>query len=540
MRAEDIRPHEIITRQGDWGFPLFASSRYLALGTRSLGRIQEELTALLGSEPSAGLMARHGYEAGLATATAMADQYDWDSEIELLKAGGVMLTILGLAHEDIQTLNYNREGRELNLAGQWKDTLEATQWLHQLGESTHPVCHITSGFASGFASAVWGRRVWVRETECRAQGHSCCRYEGRPLDQWDVSPGVDGPFSRGFSVAEEIEQLRTQLKKAWAEVKRHRAEVERLSQRAQMESLETQVVFRSPAMASVLAVAEKVAPTAATVLIRGESGTGKEVLARFIHRRSGREDQPFLAINCAALPPSLLESELFGHKKGAFTGADRDKKGLFFLAGTGTLFLDEIGDVPLPLQAKLLRAVQEREARPVGGTRDRPIRARILTATNRDLKTMVEAGEFRNDLYYRLAVFPIVIPPLRERRQDILVLARHFLARFAPDHPGFAPETIRLMESYAWPGNVRELLNAVEYASVLAGSDRIRPDHLPQNVTRDSDDPLIHLATDLPNQDELIRRYTHLVLHHTDNNKQQTARILGIDPSTLWRRLKEE
>ena len=467
MRADDIRPNEILTRQGLWGFPLFASSRYMAVGTRSLGRIQEELTAILGREQSAGVLARHGYEGGLATAMAMADQYDWESEEELLKTGGLLLSVLGFAHDDLQTLHYDRDRKKLQLAGQWKDTLEATQWLHQFGESRHPVCHITSGFASGFASAVWGKRVWVRETECRAQGKRCCRYEGRPLDQWDVSPGQDGPFSHGYSVAEKIEQLRTQLEKAWAEVKRHRAEVERLSQRAQMESLETEVVFRSSAMASVLAVAEKVAPTAATVLIRGESGTGKEVLARFIHRRSRREDQPFLAINCAALPPSLLESELFGHKKGAFTGADRDKKGLFFLAGTGTLFLDEVGDISLPLQAKLLRAVQEREARPVGGSKDRPIRARILAATNRDLKTMVELGEFRNDLYYRLAVFPIIVPPLRERRQDILVLARHFLARFAPDHPGFAPETIRLMESYPWPGNVRELLNAVEYASVL-------------------------------------------------------------------------
>ena len=299
------------------------------------------------------------------------------------------------------------------------------------------------------------------------------------------------------------------------------------------------LIFRSESMGRVLVLAEKVAPTSATVLILGESGTGKEVLARFIHRHSGREKAPFLAINCAALPPNLLESELFGHQKGAFTGADADKNGLFVEAGQGTLLLDEVGELPPELQAKLLRALQEREVRPVGGVKDIPVKARIIAATNHDLREMVAQNRFREDLYYRLAVFPMLVTPLRQRRQDILLLARHFLSRLIPDHPGFSPQAVRMMETYPWPGNVRELENWVEYAVVLAGNSRIMPDHLPQTGVPDGHQPAANLILNQPTCEELERRYIQLVLDQTGGNKTEAARILGLSISTLWRRLKD-
>jgi transcriptional regulator with PAS, ATPase and Fis domain len=293
-------------------------------------------------------------------------------------------------------------------------------------------------------------------------------------------------------------------------------------------------------MSKLLIRAEKVAATHSTVLIQGESGTGKEVIARFIHRHSASSGKSFMAINCAALPPNLLESELFGHVKGAFTGASSEKKGLFVEAGEGTLFLDEVGEIPLEMQAKLLRALQEREVRQVGGLKDYPVHARIIAATNRDLQEMVKEGRFREDLYYRLAVFPLFVAPLRERREDILLLARNFLARIQPDSAGFSPKAVRQMEAYAWPGNVRELENWVEYAVVVAGREKILPEHFPMPTTASSRDTLSAFVADFPTMEELEQRYTKLVLEHTAGNRTEAARLLGIGASTLWRHLKEK
>jgi len=323
------------------------------------------------------------------------------------------------------------------------------------------------------------------------------------------------------------------------DLERKNEEILLLKKKAQRDESGDEIVVRSDAMIKLHIRARKVAPTNGTVLIQGESGTGKEVLARFIHHHSNQRQGPFLAINCAALPPSLLESELFGHVRGAFTGADHDKRGLFVEAGDGTLFLDEIGELPLDVQAKILRALQDRKVRPVGGLKDVAIKARIIAATNRELKEMIADGRFREDLFYRLSVFPLFVPPLRERRQDILILARRFLSRLKEDHKGFSPKAIRFLETYSWPGNVRELENWVEHAVILAGDEKILPEHFP--VLTDADrDPLAALTADLPSYDELGRRYARLVLEHTGNNKSEASRILGIGFTTLWRKLKKD
>ncbi|MEI6740922.1 MAG: sigma-54 dependent transcriptional regulator [Gemmatimonadaceae bacterium] len=292
----------------------------------------------------------------------------------------------------------------------------------------------------------------------------------------------------------------------------------------------------------VLALAERVAPTDATVLITGESGTGKEVIARYVHAHSGRAAHPFLSINCGALPESLLESELFGHMKGAFTGAVKDKTGLFAAAQHGSFFLDEIGDTMLSTQVKLLRALQQREVIPVGATEAITVDTRVIAATNRDLEEEIKRGRFRADLFYRLNVIAIHLPPLRDRVEDIPVLAEAFLARSAAARGEAAKllreDTLALLCQYGWPGNVRELEHALERAVILSPDDDIAPEALPTRVTARHAEPLITSdppAT--PTLEAIERAYIHWVLHNEGGNKSRAAEMLGIDPSTLYRKL---
>jgi DNA-binding NtrC family response regulator len=291
-----------------------------------------------------------------------------------------------------------------------------------------------------------------------------------------------------------------------------------------------------------LHVAESVAGTDSTVLLQGESGTGKEVVARYIHDLSTRAGKPFLSINCGALPESLLESELFGHVKGSFTGASRDKEGLFSAAGEGTFFLDEIGETTPATQVKLLRVLQQREVIPVGSTEAKPVNARVIAATNRDLDEEIKRGNFRSDLFYRLNVISIILPPLRTRPADIPLLADAFLKRAAEvrgePQRALAPEALEAMQRYPWPGNVRELENALERAAILAKGDSIPLSALPERVVEPKADPLVSDAAQTnPTLDTIERAYIMWVLENEGGNKPRTAEVLGIDPSTLYRKL---
>ncbi len=538
MRADDLRGGELLGTDPEYGFPLFGSARLMKVGMVSMGRLHKDLVRRTGEDGAAKICMRYGYETGLGIATNLSELYEWDDDVEWLKAGCIMRHLGGLAKEEFTHLEFDPAKKRLAIEGRWLRSMEAEVWRMVYGASERPICNILAGQASGYVSAVWGSEVLVRETTCAAQGHDYCTFEARPVEEWGMEPQTLRDHLSLDTVEAEVQRLKNALEKSREKARRQSAEIELLRLRQAKNPEGDGIIFRSEAMAHVLELACKVAPSATTVLIHGETGSGKEVLARYLHQHSGRNKYPFLAINCAALPPNLLESELFGHVKGAFTGADRHNKGLFVEAGQGTLFLDEVGELPLELQAKLLRALQEREVRPVGGSRDQAVKARIIAASNRDLKEMVSRGEFRQDLYFRLAVIPMHLPPLRERRQDILPLARHLLARYGPGSSGFAPEAVRFLQNHSWPGNVRELENAVEYAVVLAGDMRITPQHLPLSVIAGPSDPMVALASDLPSQEELVNRYTGLVLKHTSGNKAQAARILGIGPNTLWRRLK--
>jgi two-component system response regulator HydG len=343
----------------------------------------------------------------------------------------------------------------------------------------------------------------------------------RKLGVWDVWE-ADGP---GDSLLERLEALRP---------------------RASSPPRPAALVGSSRAMQEVYALVARAQRSSATVLLSGDTGTGKELLAREIHRGSTRCDQPFVAINCAAFPDTLLESELFGHVRGAFTGADRDNPGLFTVAGSGTLFLDEVGETSGPFQAKLLRVLQEREVRPVGGTRARSIEARVVAATNRELRLEVGAGHFREDLYYRLAVFPISVPPLRKRPEDILPLAEHFLAlhgrREGKPECSLSREAGQLLLSYAWPGNVRELENEVQRALALAEpretlgtallSERLH------GVLEAVETNVIEGETLRETMGRVEAWVIRRALERCGGRRTQTARRLGVTREGLYKKMK--
>jgi DNA-binding NtrC family response regulator len=297
----------------------------------------------------------------------------------------------------------------------------------------------------------------------------------------------------------------------------------------------------SPQILRVFEVLEKVIPTRSNILILGESGTGKGLIAEIVHCNSQRKDRPFISINCSAIPENLLESELFGYRKGAFTGAASDKKGLITMADQGTLFLDEIGDMPLGLQAKILKVLESGEVLPVGETKSKFVDVRLVAATNKNLEEQIEKGLFREDLYYRLNVIEVKIPPLRERKEDIEVLARHFVEKYSRENQkkvvGITEEAMDVLIQYPWPGNIRELRNIVERAVVLAGSEKIGLGELPDRLTRlDGPRSARTLKERLEYYEEKILRD---VLQSNDWDKERSATELGVDLATLYRKIKK-
>ena len=297
------------------------------------------------------------------------------------------------------------------------------------------------------------------------------------------------------------------------------------------------IVFRSPAMARLLAMAGEVAPTTASVLIAGASGTGKELLARAIHAISGRGQRPFVPVDCGAIPEGLMESELFGHRRGAFTGSVADKAGIFEEADGGTLFLDEVGNLPASMQAKLLRFLQDRRFRRVGDTVERSVDVRVVSASNRDLSEAVAEGAFREDLYYRLAVISLAIPALRERREDIPPLVYHFIRQFNAEGgyavEGVRPDALELLVDHPWPGNVRQLENVVERAVILRKAGLVQPSDLPPEMGSTA------AGDSSRSLDELERQHILQLLEECGGNRSRVARILGISRRTVYRKLRQ-
>jgi DNA-binding NtrC family response regulator len=532
MRLEDLDIRELLELDPEAGVVRFAGQRALILDAVAMGLLRKQLVDTVGWTAARVVLTRFGFAHGWRAAEALWAGYAWDSRSDWSKAGGLIHTLQGLirlAPGSSEPLD--PEGSTLDAS------YEAEQHRLHMGRAEEPVCWTLAGFASGYLSRVEGTPVYVLEDRCLGRGDATCRFRGRTREGWGAELTPHLPFF-------EQDGLDVALRRVAAELKRTERKLEE-RQRALARSGEAReepsgLVARSPGMRQVLELARRVAAVDATVLVMGESGVGKERVARLIHEASSRASGPFLAINCAALSETLLESELFGHARGAFTGAVQDRPGLFEAASGGTLFLDEVGELPLGMQAKLLRALQERQVRRVGENRSRPIRVRVVAATNRELAREVEAGRFRKDLYYRLKVIELSVPPLRERREDILPLARTLLAdsaaRMGRPTPTLTPRAADQLLRYPWPGNVRELENALERAVALVRGRRVELEDLPEDVRQALPSPLVDGG--VRTLEAIERDYILAALERNDGNQTVTARQLGIGAATLYRKLK--
>lgn len=341
----------------------------------------------------------------------------------------------------------------------------------------------------------------------------------------------------------QMEELLMTVQKA-LETRLLKKEVFRLKREVESRYQFHKLIGKSPSMQKIFDLIERISSSSSNVLITGESGTGKELVAKAIHYNGIRKEGPFIAINCSAIPENLLESELFGYKKGAFTDAKSDKKGLIFEANEGTLFLDEVTEMPLSLQAKLLRVIEEREVRPLGDTNSYPIDVRFISASNKNIELLIQQGRFREDLYYRLKVIDIEMPPLRERKEDIPILIQSFITRYSQEFKknvsGISEEAIKILLNYSWPGNVRELENIIQRAITLSQHERILPEDLPPYLIQRTDEKLFEWALEEKmTLEQLEKEYIKRVLIETGGNKSKAAEILGLDRKTLYRKLQE-
>ena len=550
LPESNIEPHhlaELLDIRADQGIIRLHEQRVVLLSAAAMGLLRKELIDTLGLETARRVFLRFGYADGYHDAVSLRDRSTWASPLEGLRAGVVLHRLEGIVRSEIVTLDHDAATGRFHEEALWHDSYVAEQHVHHYGKGRDPVCWSLVGYASGYASACLGHEIYFRESECLAQGATRCTVIGKDAESWGTElETLRADFQSG-TLGREVERLREVVHKRLQEVgrrerlvaKRER-ELNLLRERVARHAASKQFVAGSAVMQDVLELAARVAPLDTTVLVYGESGTGKEFIVRMIHDQSPRASGPFVSINCAALTETLLESELFGHVRGAFTGAVRDKAGLFEVASNGTLFLDEIGEVAPTVQAKLLRALQEREIRRVGAERTIKVNARVVAATNRDLRAAVAAGTFREDLYFRLGAFVITVPPLRDRREDIPPLVHDFVRRAATrvkkDVQNVSAEAMTALMNYGWPGNVRELEHAIERAVIVARGVSIRLRELPPEVSQKGRPRTPDGSLDLQ---ALERDTIERALERFRGNRRDAAEALNISTVTLWRKMKQ-
>jgi DNA-binding NtrC family response regulator/predicted hydrocarbon binding protein len=431
--------------------------RMLLIHARSLGQMRRDMIETLGNDTARGLLTRMGYNAGVADARMARRVRSENSVRDMFVVGPQLHCLEGIGLSELIKLEFDVEKGTHYGEFLWTSPVEDEEQLRHYPIGNEPACWMQIGYASGFTTEFMGRPVLYREVECQSMGHRACRIIGKVVEEWGEEATRDLSFmGPGFldgrgSVQPLVQGSGTLLAPETFEA--------------------TAPVGLSPSFNSVLHMVRRVAPTLATVLFLGESGVGKEVFARTLHRMSDRATRPFVALNCAALPENLVESELFGVERGAYTGAMQNRMGRFERADGGTLFLDEVGTLSASAQGKLLRVLQEGELERLGDSQTRRVDVRVIAATNVDLRDEVREGRFREDLFFRLNVFPIIIPPLRERREDIALLATHFLGKFNRKYgrrlEGFTRRAVGAMLNYDWPGNVREMENVIERGVIL-------------------------------------------------------------------------
>lgn len=437
--------------------------RMVLMHTHALAALRRELVETLGMDRARGVLTRMGYASGQRDARMVRTIMPKACDDDLMNLGPQLHTLEGIVnarpiHFDIDVAAGIYHGEFL-----WENSHEADEHLDQFGQHHESVCWTQIGYASGYTSEVMKRPVMFREVECRACGDTQCRIIGKLVSEWGDEIEAELHYLQPERLGDQIVELQNQ--------------VEHLRYSIDDNASFVDLVGQSEAFLETTEMVCKAATSDVSVLLLGETGVGKELFARAIHQASPRADQEFVAVNCAAMPEELLEAELFGAEKGAFTGAQKSRIGRFERAHGGTLFLDEVGELSPNAQAKLLRVLQEGEFERVGDSQTRHVDVRLIAATNVDLARAAKKGQFRNDLYYRLSIFPVIVPPLRERRPDIPLLVERFLNKYNARHgkrvSGLTSEALDALHSYDWPGNIRELENMIERGVIIVSNDTL-------------------------------------------------------------------
>ncbi len=442
--------------------------RMVLLHTAALSELRKELIESVGSEQARRILTRMGFASGMRDAELARKIRGSGDLYDAFVTGPQLHMLEGCVEVEPVALEIDGEAGKFHGEFLWRQSWEAEVHLRQFGEQDHPVCWMMIGYASGYTSAFMGRFILFRETVCAAMGGDHCHIVGKPVEEWPDAAELT-PYFEFDSIVGRLLALRE--------------EVEAMRQSIACPRRTPDLIGASAGFSHAYDLLMRAATTSVTVLLLGETGVGKERFARALHEASPRREAPFVAVNCAALPDELIESELFGVEKGAFTGASTSRAGKFERADGGTLFLDEVGELPLPAQAKLLRVLQEGEIERLGDERTRRINVRLVAATNVNLHEAVEAGRFRRDLYYRLNIYPVTIPPLRERGADIPPLVEAMVKRFCSLHDkrlaGVTDKAMCALAAHDWPGNVRELENVIERGVILAQQNGwIEAEHL--------------------------------------------------------------
>ncbi|MBH1965641.1 MAG: sigma 54-interacting transcriptional regulator [Comamonadaceae bacterium] len=523
-----------------------AGQRMVLVHAAALSSLRRELVNTIGPIATRRLLLRAGFAAGEQDA-ALARQIRTGRPLQEMFAVGPQLHMLeGSVQVTPELLNLDPEAGSFHGIFRWDHSWEVETHVRDFGPQAEPVCWMLLGYASGYTSAFMGRPILYKEVACEACGAASCRIEGRPVAEW--------PDGEQLSRDYDADSLLLKLESLASEVQSLRSSLQAADDLGPL-------VGHSRAFNAALDLLRKAAATNVTVLLTGETGVGKERFARGLHAMSARKDKPFIAVNCAALPGDLIESELFGAEKGAYTGSAGSRPGRFERADGGTLFLDELGELPLSAQAKLLRVLQDGAVERLGATQVRKVNVRIVAATNLDLVEAVKSGRFRQDLMYRIDVYPIPIPALRERPDDIEPLALHLLQRFTTLHekavPGFTDRALDALRHHDWPGNVRELENLVERGVILAGAgEMIDACHLFPSLPRRSEmtvnqagrlersegGPATTIAREAlgkgVNLEDLESEMIQAAMQASEGNLSAAARMLGLTRPQMSYRLE--
>jgi DNA-binding NtrC family response regulator len=535
MRVEDLDVKELLELDPEGGVIRFAGHRALLLDAVAMGLLRKYLVENFGYSAARAVLTQFGFAHGWRMAEAMQTEFKWENDDWRL-AGARILTLQGLFRAETGGDPLSKTGSTLVAS------YEAEQHLLHFGRADAPMCWTLCGIMSGYISRTAGKEIYVLEDRCLGKGDAACHLIGRTRQEWGNERASELQFFEQKPLKEcldvSLDRVMETLKLAESKLNAHRTALVRVARDVE-EPLG--IIAKSASIRRLVDMTRRVAKVDATVLITGESGAGKERVARLVHDESSRASGPFIAVNCGAITETLLESELFGHARGAFTGATHDRPGLFEAANGGTLHLDEIGEISTGMQVKLLRVLQEREIRRVGENKSRKVDVRIVAATNRDLGKVVLEGGFRQDLYYRLKVVELHVPALRDRREDILPLARVLLAGSAlqmkRDISGISPAAADQLLRYHWPGNVRELANTMERAVALTVASRVELEDLPEEIREVFRSPVAAAGAVRP-LEEIERDYILEALAANDGNQSQTAEQLKIGSATLYRKLK--